>query len=290
MRRVTVNEIDLLRDAAQLTLTCDNASALRPRCSSDDLRSRRRAMEGRHVSQTGNSISIGRVGESKWLRGRASFALSVALCMMIPRAAQATDDFATWYELGVKAHVTQKLSLGVFGHLRFDENSSRLKSVMPEAEVGYRLWKHQSLAVGYRLSYRRTRHEVFEWAHRGYADLNSRLLKVGDVRLGHRLRLQDEFDWTRKGRLKDEPTLRNAIKIDYRGWELVRPFTSAEHFLALDTWEEGATRKWWFTTGLQLAAKPFEWELFYRLELLADTTGDPRTHIVGLAAYFETDL
>jgi hypothetical protein len=216
------------------------------------------------------------------------FAAGIIVCL-ISSSLQASDELVAW-ELGIKANTTPNLSLSAAGQLRLDQSLIRLRSLTPEAAISYRLSKHHSLSIGYRLSYRRSKGNDFEWAHRGHLDLNS-WVKIGEIRLRHRLRFQEEFDWTKKGQLKDEPILTNRVKTDYRRWDYIRPYLSAEHFLALDTWSHGWTRKWQLATGVEIISQSLEWDVFYQLELPVNSSKQqPLTHVLGLAVYYETYL
>jgi hypothetical protein len=165
---------------------------------------------------------------------------------------------------------------------------SRTESVMPEVELRYRLIKALHLGGGYRFMYKRDGDGEFENAHRVFFDAKVRWL-IATMGMCVRMRLQDNFEWTKKGERKDTPSLRTAVGATYRAWDTVRPFLTGEHFLALDSANAAPTRKWRVTMGAELRWSPLDWEAYYRLDIPVDDEDEARIHIVGLTMFMDID-
>jgi hypothetical protein len=192
------------------------------------------------------------------------------------------DEVVGALELGVRHELAKSLDLSGGVQLRLDEGFSRIERWMPEAAVGYELFKPLTIGTGYRLIYARNARGDFEIAHRVHlqAALSFKLKPIGS-KLEYRLRLQDRFERHVGEPTDHDPSLRNALELSHTAWERLKPFISGEHYLSLDELADNPTRRWRFMLGVQRELGAAELELYYRFDV---TVGDddPNRHMIGL--------
>jgi uncharacterized protein DUF2490 len=209
-----------------------------------------------------------------------------ALLLVAAENAQA-DEVVGNLELGLRHELVKNLGLSVGMQLRLDDGFSRIERFMPEAAIDYQLVKPLTIGTGYRVIYARNGDGDFEIAHRVHvqAALSFKVKPLG-AKLKYRLRLQDRFERHVGEPTDHEPTLRNALELSYVAWKPLKPFLSAEHYLALDELAEDPTRRWKFMLGVQHEIGFAELELYYRLDVPVGTD-DPNRHMIGLGAHLD---
>lgn len=206
----------------------------------------------------------------------------VILILALAGQARAESDVQLWTKAGVGHDLSDDVSLVGDLHLRFDENVSRVESLMPEVEVRYDLAKWFQIAGGYRLQYMRDGDGDLVVRHRFHGD-GSLQYDLGDVRLEYRLRFQQQLrpssnDTTRQ-------TLRNRGEISYRGHKRWTPAVGGELFHALGDGETIQFDKYRVTVGLDYDRKDWEVGVFYRIEVPVNVpVGDIEAtlHILGV--------
>ena len=137
--------------------------------------------------------------------------LLIVVFALLGRNAAAETDAQLWLSANARYKPISKMRLELTQHLRFNENVTRVESVMPELEVQYRPFKPLAVKIGYRYIQERTKNGDFEPAHRYHVQLSTKK-KFGPIEIGYRLRYQekhepDEFDYTMR--------LRNKISAEW---------------------------------------------------------------------------
>lgn len=221
------------------------------------------------------------------LCSRSLVGACVSALFLLPGKSARADEVVEVLSLGVRHELVKDLDLAGGVQLRLDGGFSRVERWLPEATIEYRLVKPLTLGAGYRSSYARNGRGEFELAHRVHvqAGLGFKLKPMG-AKLKYRLRLQDRFERNEGEPTEHQPTLRNALELSYTDWQLLRPFISAEHYLALDELVEEPTRRWKFILGVQHDWGPVGLELYYRLDLRV-ANDDPNRHMIGLGMRLE---
>lgn len=197
----------------------------------------------------------------------------------------AEADTQLWTELALEHDLTRRWSLMFEQHVRFDADVSRVGSVMPEPSVSYRVEKWFRVGAGYRLEYERNNDDELVARHRAY--VFTRLRKdLGDVRLDHRLQLQEQ--WRPDANRVNRHTVRNRGEVSYGGLGAFTPVASVEthHILG----EDGNTihlGKLWLTAGVDWERDRLGVGVFYRLVTAQHDPNDPTGHVVGLGVGYE---
>jgi hypothetical protein len=197
------------------------------------------------------------------------------------------DEVLGAIEAGVQHELVKDLDLSGGVQVRLDEGFSRIERWLPEVAIGYEIVKPVTIGAGYRLIYARNGSGEFELAHRLHVQgALSFKLKPLSAKLEYRLRLQDRFERNVGESTDHHPTLRNALELSYTAWDLMTPFVSGEHYLALDELANNPTRRWKFMLGVQYNIGVAQLELYYRRDVQGDSN-DPNRHIVGLGLRFD---
>jgi len=207
----------------------------------------------------------------------------LAALLLAPAAAHA-DDIQQWNAIGVSYAATHEVSLAFEQEVRFDEDVSRLESVMPEASLEYRVRKWLRFGAGYRLQYSRDNDGELGIRHRFHAYGRVRR-DLGDTRLEYRLQAQEQL---RPG--ANDPrrhVVRHRVSVDYRAFKPWIPEASVEAFLAIADGDPVAFDKLWLTVGGAHVTKERAIEVFYRLEQPVNDPMDPTLHILGLGIGFD---
>ena len=183
-------------------------------------------------------------------------------------AGTAHADVELWTEAGVR-HEVNRFELAFDQMLRFDENASRVSSVMPELGLRVRLATWFGLGTSYRYEYERNGDGMLVTRHRfdGFATFR---LDVARVRLELEERFQEELRPTSHD--TERQRLRQQLELSYRKKHWV-PAASITVFDRAD--------KLWLTGGVTYRRHHRAYEVFYRY-----ATND--AHIIG--ASFHTEL
>lgn len=216
-------------------------------------------------------------------------AIASMLVLLLQQAAAAADnDVQFWTEAGVRYKINKQFRLKFDQHLRFDEDVSHVKSIMPELALLYRPLKYLRLQIGYRYIAEPfdDNGETFadSW-HRFYIDIRFRL-RFKPVTLRYRFRFQEEFGepWTgysQAASLETKPTLRNKLELAVKAGKHLKPFVSAELFNRLGD-PDRALQKLRLTPGLAITLNSHEISLFYRAEIcLFEENRGAVTHEIG---------
>ncbi|MBZ0238159.1 MAG: DUF2490 domain-containing protein [Deltaproteobacteria bacterium] len=201
------------------------------------------------------------------------------------RPALATADTQLWTKLDVKHELTRRWSLTFEQHLRFDADISRVGAIMPEPSASYRVTKWLRFGAGYRYEYERNNDDELVSRHRAY--VFSRLRKdLGDVRLDHRLQLQEQ--WRPDANPVNRHTVRNRGEVSYTALGDLTPGASVETHHILN--EEGNTihlGKVWLTAGVEWERDRFDVSAFYRLVTGQYDASEPPGHVIGVGVGYE---
>jgi hypothetical protein len=208
----------------------------------------------------------------------------LAACLLVVTARAARGDVQQWTELGISTSLSKRWTLAFDQHLRFDQDISRVDSVMPEAAATYRVRKWLRVGAGYRLQYTRDGDDELVLRHRFHALVRARY-DLGDVRLQYRIQYQEQL----RPDAKDEHrhTLRNRIEATYRHFEQWSPGASFETFHAIDKGDLVHTDKLRIKAGLEHDRNHWALELYYCAELPVEDAFDPVRHIVGVGVHYD---
>lgn len=194
-----------------------------------------------------------------------------------PTPAEADNDGQVWMAASGQYKVSKPFHVAVTGLLRLEDNASQVQNAAVELELQYRILNWWRVYGGYRFSNRRNNDDALEQRHRLYFD-NRLIARLGPVRADHRLRIQESI---RPG--EDRHTLRNRVKVSYRGFDRLGPYTAVELFHRLGDGETIRLRTFRFTVGTNYElSKSQSAGLYYRLETPQDGQNDPNIHILGL--------
>ena len=219
-------------------------------------------------------------------RGRVvALALGLAVLTASGRAA-AEDEAQLWLGSGLSLLPAKKLELSLDPQVRFDQDISRVSSVLGDVGVLYGPWKWLRIGAGYRAEGKRENDDVFGARHRINADVEPRFSAWG-FRFSYRLRLQEE--WRLAKRDREVATFRNRLKIAYHGFEVWRPAVSAELFVDLGDFDRSQTEKLRLKADVTFPIGDHRLGGFYALELPL-LEGGVRVHIIGLEYRYEFDL
>lgn len=196
------------------------------------------------------------------------------------RPARAESDAQLWMEVGMVKKLGKRFELSFDQHLRFDEDISRVESIMPELMLSYRLHKLLRFAVGYRLQYERNNDGALVLRHRGTIDVRPHY-EVGPIELSCRARFQEEV----RGSLASDDlrhTIRTRLAIALLALASWKPAVSAEPYHRLGDGDAIHLHKVRLTAGVSYEVDDHEVELYYRVEVAQADPADPTPHIIGV--------
>lgn len=203
----------------------------------------------------------------------------LVVATFVTAPAMAMSEVQLWTSAGVRHRPSKKVRLTFTQHVRFDQDISRLESVMPELAASWAIERWLRLGGGYRFSMESNKKGELEPAHRLHVQSQFGG-DLGPVELGYRLRFQEGLE--SDDELETRHTFRNRIGLDIDTDTLVTPGLSAELFTRMWDKEPVEQKKVRFSTGLEIRPhKAHEIELQYRYQLPLDDPDDPREHIVG---------
>ena len=212
------------------------------------------------------------------------------LCVLLlaPGTALAQTDVQLWTSASLRAELVEDFRLELTQHLRFDEDVSRVLSIMPELSASYDPAKPLRLSLGYRFIYEREQDRQLDDAHRLTFDARLR----GDldpIRISYRLRIQEVFEQKASG-LEVRNTLRNRLGVSWDTDTPLTPEVSAEIYTRIGGDKAALFHKLRLTAGASYDIDDVELELFYRLELPIDQPLEPVLHIIGLGFRYDLSL
>jgi len=186
--------------------------------------------------------------------------LRAALFTVLATAATpAAADNQLWAKAGVSAGLTKRTDLELSYQMRFDQDISRLSSILPEVELAHRFKSWLRIGGGYRLEYERDNNGDMVVRHRLTGDVKLRK-ELDPVRIDYRFRFAQQI---RPDANEEYRTfLRHRFDVSYRRSDPWFPFVSFELFHALDDFN-----KYRLTFGTSYEHDRHEVEAFFRLEL-----------------------
>ncbi len=220
---------------------------------------------------------------SRWIQRISVVIAGLAALAAGPRPA--TAEAQVWTEVGVRYDVDKRLTLGVDLHTRFDEDVSRLGSVMPELGLSYRVKKWLRLGAGYRFEYERDKDGILVSRHRGFGWGRVRR-DLGDVRLEYRLQLQEQH--RADANPVNRHTVRNRGDVSLRRFGAVVPGASVEfhHILGEDN-NTIHLGKVWLSAGVEYERGDISVEVFYRAIVGQYDPADPTGHVLGVGLHYQ---
>lgn len=131
--------------------------------------------------------------------------LCLALCCFLSLKSQ--TDFGLWSNIAVEKEISKKLDIQLEEELRFNQNVTRLKSLLTEVSIKYKFNDYYSLGGSYRLSY----FTENRFGNR-FTLSNQVKYKIEDFTLNYRLNFQTDIS------AKDpiEYKIRNRFGVDYK--------------------------------------------------------------------------
>lgn len=211
---------------------------------------------------------------------RVALLAPVAAILLAGVPANAQSDGQLWMKAAAEYGLDKKTELIFEQHLRFDQDITRVASVMPEVGIQREVTRWFRAVVGYRFIYRRENDGDMNWGHRLFADAKFRA-RIRMFRLQYRARIQGQWLDEKESRYKLRNELEAKLKV-FRKWD---PYAAAELFNRLDDDDEtfGAD-KLRLTIGTQRdLGKKQAIDVYYRVQLPRRDSSDPVEHIAGLS-------
>lgn len=136
------------------------------------------------------------------------------ICVLSFFSLRSQNDFGLWTNLAVEKEITKKFEIQVEGEGRFNQNVTRLNSLLSELSVKYKFNKYYALGASYRFTY----YTKNAFGNR-FTLSNQVKYKIEDFTLNYRLNLQSDLSDVDPVEYK----IRNRIGVDYKinkHWEL----------------------------------------------------------------------
>ena len=204
----------------------------------------------------------------------------------IPSAAHA-DETQLWTEAGIEVELHRRLTMVLNQNVRFDNQVSRVGSIMPEADLRYSPAGWIRFAAGYRYIYERDNAGDFRHRHRIHAEVRPRL-RLDVLDLWHRLRWQEQFRAQADDGTRTRHVIRNQLGLQWTDWHLLEPYVSAETFHRLDEPDAGVVlQKLRLVAGIERDFDDHGLGAFYGLEVMQHDPQDPQVHIIGVGYRYE---
>lgn len=127
---------------------------------------------------------------------------------------RAQTDFGLWSNIAIEKEISKKMDIQLEEELRFNQNVTRLNSLITEASFKYKFNKYYSLGASYRFTY----YTENRFGNR-FTLSNQVKYKIEDFTLNYKLNLQTDIS-------AEDPIeykIRNKIGLDYKfnkHWEI----------------------------------------------------------------------
>ena len=194
----------------------------------------------------------------------------------------AADNYSLWTSAGVRKDFHNwKFELNE--EFRFTNNVSNLARYFTEMSAGYDVTKWLNMAVGYRFTQDRDKHNDWRTLHRFIAD--AELSKdVKRVELSYRLRYTNEDDFNAGGN-DASSYLRQRAEVEYHiSNSRFDPYLSGELYCLLPDGKSGEFRKAWYTLGVKFSLNDANrFNLFIRLEQEMNVSNPDLGLITGIS-------
>ncbi len=219
---------------------------------------------------------------------RIVFFFSVFSLISTSLFSQENNDLASWTSLKLGYEVDDNWDLGLEGQLRLKSNISTVDEYFTEFSVRRKLFKGFRLGVGLRYIREnddRGRVQGYEDHFRFHIDADFKH-KLGNIRLGYRLRYQNKREL---GLSEDQENfavsrLRFKTGLEYKikNWPL-DPELAAELFSRFEKREDTELDKYRITIGTSYSFKKAgDLGVYYRLESGIGNENTDNQHIIGL--------
>jgi len=159
----------------------------------------------------------------------------ILLSLILPLMAWSQERTTNlWTGISVSKNLTKRISVELDGQWRLTDNLSTTGAYIGELGVGYKFNKHWEVSAFYRYISRRKYDKgdeayVFKQYHRFYANLNYDR-KIAFLKLGYRLRYQDQFKDDNGVLENDKSYIRNKLEISYPNKTKFTPSIAADLF------------------------------------------------------------
>lgn len=217
--------------------------------------------------------------------------LSLLLLLPIKVGAQettVTGDLEMWNNFAISKKLGDRWKVSLEEELRFTENISRFDIYLTDLGLDYKINKHFSAGVNYRLYQNKNKDDDFITQHRLSANINYKL-KINRFIFGYRLQFQNkDEDFLSISSKNKVYNIRNRISIDYdiKNFKLA-PYFQAELFRKYETDEAAYFNKMRWTLGASYpVSKRSDIELFYRVDNELNISYPKNTYILGLGYKF----
>ncbi len=204
----------------------------------------------------------------RFCRRRRGLALGFAVLAGLWGASSvcAQDSQELWLSAKVKVRSSDTLAFGVQQDIRYDQEMSRLKKVMPTVSADVAATDAITLSLGYRLMFVRDSEDVFERAHRLQGDLNIKP-RTDLVRFTYRMRIQDVMQRGDNELLEHDFALRNRVGIAVHADSGLRPYLSTENYFRFAGDKQTEITRQRFTGGIKYQLDEHTLDISYRWDV-----------------------
>jgi len=129
------------------------------------------------------------------------------LVLFLGLSLKAQTDLGLWSNLAVEKEISKKMDIQLEEELRFNNNVTRLNSLLTEASLSYKINKYYSLGASYRFTY----YTENRFGNR-FTLSNQVKYTLKDFTLNYRLNLQTDFSTVDPVEYK----IRNKFGVDYK--------------------------------------------------------------------------
>jgi len=179
------------------------------------------------------------------------------------------QDFQLWSNLELNYKLAKKVKISLDQSYRIRENATISDLFFTNLSLSYKLSKHHSVALGYRMINDFDLNSNIELKHRYYSDYNYRF-KQKRLTIRNRLRFQYQ---------SQNITIRDKASISYNVKKTpFEPFTSFEIY-----YKNKSLDKWRYTLGgAYPLAKKTNFSVFYRIQKDINAKKPEELYILGI--------
>ncbi|WP_304232863.1 DUF2490 domain-containing protein [Jiulongibacter sediminis] len=155
----------------------------------------------------------------------------IVVVILILSGFKSSAQIGVWSKITAEANIVKNLELEVNAQARTSEIGTPFKSFLGEAGLKYDLPKGFSLAAFYRLIAEPDAEKLAaDTYHRFYGELKYKTKAFEPLRIGYRLRYQQQFKDDLDGLSLDANYLRNKVEISTKLSKKIEPYLSADLF------------------------------------------------------------
>lgn len=187
---------------------------------------------------------------SKCMKYYILFIILSFSCLLYGQDTKVTNDFLTWYGIGLSKDITKSLELDIRKEFRLNKDGTDLYKHLTYTSINYQVFKHVYFGLGIKFIRDKDKEEIFQDKYTHMLDIQYKN-KINRLEYLTRFRLEQNSDKLMHLKSSDENSYgyRQKIKLAYKIKDSsFTPFLGSELFY-IDSYDESRFEKIRFDIG-----------------------------------------